>query len=194
MTMKKKPLCITATMLISILICTGLLTSCSKTEGFSPVFLVDANGAYSGFSNVTQPLDIEKAASLGYVAIDGQRIAENSDIWENFVSDSARGNDSSVRLVYFYTNKSVYIVDIFYNNGQYFLFDSSAEKQNTDGFAHLLRLEGSFGMPARDTVVLVLADDESITFDQYMTAMFSSSTEVIQSIQPSRLIMLLTGN
>lgn len=188
--MKNKPIWITAAILITIMIFAGLLTSCRSTEGFSPVFFVDANGIYSGFGNVTESLDIEKAASLGYVAIDGQRIAENSDVWENFVSDSARGDDSSVRLVYFYTNKSVYIIDIFYNNGQYYLFDSSMEKQNTDGFAHLLRLEGSFGMPARDTIVLLLADDESITFDQYMTAMFSSSTEVIQSVQPSRLIML----
>lgn len=188
--MKKKPLRTTATILITIMIFAGLLSSCSKTERFSPEFLVDADGVYSGFDNVTESLDIEKAASLGYVAIDGQRIAENSDVWENFVSDSTRGNDSSVRLVYFYTNKSVYIIDVFYNNGQYYLFDSSVEKQNTDGFDNLLRLEGSFGMPARDTIVLLLADDESITFDQYMTAMFSSSTEVIKSVQPSRLIML----
>jgi hypothetical protein len=167
------------------------LSACGKQTGFSPVFMVDANGIYSGFSDVTESLDIEKAETLGYVAIDGQLIVKNSGIWENFVSQSARGNNSSVRLVYFYTNKSVYIIDVFYNNGQYYLFDSSVEVQNTDGFDHLLRLEGSFGMPKRDTVILLLADDESITFDQYMTAMFSSNTEVIQSVQPSRLIMLM---
>ncbi len=168
-----------------------VISACSKTEAFSPVFLVGPNGNYSGFSDITESLTIDKAASMGYVAIDGQRIAENSDIWEDFVKDSSKGNNSSVRLVYFYTNSSVYVIDIFYNNEKYYLFDNSVEQQNTDGFNYLLKLEGTFGIPAKQTIAFILADNESITFDQYMTSMLSSSMDVIQAVQPNRLIMFL---
>ncbi|HPJ22470.1 MAG TPA: hypothetical protein PLP30_11805 [Clostridia bacterium] len=176
---------------ILLMIVLIIFTSCNTNDTFAPVLSLDEKGVYTGFRNAPESVTLESAESLGYIVIDGQRVAENKDVWDKFVDDSSRKKDASARLVYFLNNKSVYLVDIFYSGGRYFIFDSSAEEPKSSGFDYLLTLEGSFGMPARETRLHILADDSSITFDKYMTAMFSSNTEVIQSVQPSRMIMML---
>lgn len=84
---------------------------------------------------------------------------------------------------------SPYFTDLLFNNGYYYLFDSSSDNQEKQPFLYLLTLEGRFGIPLRDSGVVVLTNDNTLTFDAVMKTMYSSSTDYIQSVSPYKLVM-----
>jgi hypothetical protein len=70
------------------------------------------------------------------------------------------------------------------------LFDSSAVNQKKQRYSYMLELEGQFGMPIKDSGVVVLTDDNALTFDKVMKAMFSSDLNYINSISQYKIVML----
>jgi hypothetical protein len=169
-----------------------VIVSCTKTnENKSLKFSFDKSGNYIGFSDLPLNYTIEKAKGDGYFVMQNSEIIANKNEWDNFLKVSSRKENTSIRIVKFYSKNSgsPYFSDLFYNDGYYYLFDSSAESQKEQPYSYLLTLKGRFGNPAKESSAIVLTNDSTLTFDEVMKAMLSSNTDYVKSISPFKLIM-----
>lgn len=169
----------------------GLLISCSeKNNNATITMLFDANRNYTGFSNLPKKYTIEDAKKDGYVVKQDLEVIANNEMWVNFVETATQGNNTGIRMVSFYTEDttSPYYSDLFFNDGYYYLFDSSSDKQDMQPFSYLLTLKGQFGQPSKDRGVVVLTNDNTLTFDVVMKSMVSSSFDYIKSVSPYRVV------
>lgn len=171
-----------------------MLYSCSSAPEKSEVsFSFDSKGNYTGFSNL-KPSEVteESAENAGYVVRKNLATTANEEIWNNFVSDSSKNKDSYVRIASFFDDGGPYFNDIYYREGNYYLFDSSAETNQKSPFKYLLTLEGKDGIPEKDSGIIILTDDKNLTFEEIKLSLYSSSTEVINSISPYKLVTFYT--
>ena len=169
-----------------------VLTACSANESNETIeFSFDTSGNYTGFINLPANYTIEDAEKDECFVTQDLDVMANNDVWDNFIKTASRGNNASIRTVRFYTedSKGPYFIDLFFNEGYYYLFDSSSENQEKQPFLHLLTLEGKFGMPLRDSGVVILTDDKTLTFDGVMKSMLSSDFDYTQSVSPYKLVM-----
>ena len=169
-----------------------LLTACSANESNETIeFSFDANGNYAGFTTLPANYTIEDAQKDGCFVTQDLDVMANIDVWDNFVKTASKGNNASIRRVLFFEedSNSPYFNDLFFNEGHYYLFDSSSEDQEKHPFLYLLTLKGEFGIPLQDSGVVVLTDDKSLTFDDIMQSMLSSDFNYIQSLSPYKLVM-----
>jgi len=177
---------------LAIFIFIGIFTACKENVGVRPEFSFDASGSYSGFETLPREYTIEAAEKDGCVVRQSGSlgIVANEKQWDKFVKTASMGKDSVVRLVFFTDDSDYpYITDIFYKDGAYYLFDSTADSFKKQPYKYLLILEGQFGNPLRDSGVVILSDDNSLTFDTVMKTMLSSDMNYINSISDYRLVM-----
>lgn len=166
-----------------------LLGACSA-QTTSLEFAFDADGRYTGFDSISPDMSAEEMGEAGYVVRSGLDFVSNEDVWTRFVEASGKGEDASVRIATL-ADDGPYYTDLFYQDGWYYLFDSTAETNAKEPLRYLLTLRGKFGNPERDTAAVVLTDDEELTLDGVLGAMLSSSMDYIRSISPYRLVMFL---
>lgn len=154
-------------------------------------FSIDSEGRYTGFSKLPSNYTIKKAENDGYYVTQDLEVIANTDVWDDFIKTSAKEINTSIRMVKFYTDdaNSPYFIDLFYEDGYYYLFDSSANNKEKQPFSYLLTLEGQFGNPLRNSGVVILTNDNSLTFDMVMSAITSSDMSYIQSISPHEIVM-----
>ncbi len=170
----------------------GLFTSCGKSyESQAIKFSFNDNGNYTGFANLPVEYSIEEAEKDGYFVAQDLEDDINKKLWDNFSQDAAKGENAGIRIVSFDTedNSIAYFSDLFLNDGYYYLFDSSSENQEKQPYQYLLTLEGKFGNPLRDSGVVVLTDDNTLTFDHVMKSMLSSNMDYKKNISPYQLVM-----
>ncbi len=155
-------------------------------------FSFDESGNYIGFSDLPSNYTIEDAKADGYFTTKDLEIIANKNVWDRFVETSLSKKNSSIRMVKFYSESagSTYFLDLFYMDGYYYLFDSSAKNQEKYPYKYLLTLEGRFGNPQKDSSVILLTNDNTLTFDMVMRSVFSSNMDYIKSIPPYKLIMV----
>nr|WP_312578010.1 hypothetical protein [Sedimentibacter sp.] len=155
-------------------------------------FSFDESGNYIGFSDLTSNYTTEGAKADGYFTTKDLEIIANKNVWDSFVETSLSNKNSSIRMIKFYSEgaDSTYFLDLFYMDGYYYLFDSSAKNKEKYPYKYLLTLEGRFGNPQRDSSITLLTDDNTLTFDMVMRSVFSSNMDYIKSIPPYKLIMV----
>ena len=171
-----------------------LLAGCneSKTEETAPKFTFDQNIQYTGFQTLPVVYTIEEATKDGYLVTKDLKIIANEDLYSNFIETSSRGKNTSIRLVKFFTNESSkhpFYTDIFYEEGFYYSFDSSAPTEEKEPYQYLLALEGKIGNPLVDSGFVVLTNDKTLTFDQVILNMITSSMSVKETIPKHQIIM-----
>jgi len=173
---------------IIVLILTAGLVTCSEKSNYQLEFTFDASGSYIGFESLPSEYTMESAKKDGLIIFSVFGVIENERIWEKFIKNAGLGKDSSIRMAYF-TDESdyPYILDLFYREGAYYLFDSGADSLEKQPYKYLLTLRGQFGMPLRESGVVILSDDNSFTFDIVMKTMHSSDV----NFSDYRLIMYL---
>jgi hypothetical protein len=180
-------------MILLLSIIALLILIYNKMNNYSdlPNFSLDINGDYTGFSNLPTNYTIQKAKYDGYLVTQNLAVVANENVWNIFFEASMRKENTGVRIVQFYTDsvEDPFFIDLFYNDGYYYLFDSSSINQEKQPLLYLLKLDGSYGNPVRDSGVIVLANDDTLTFDMVMKALSSSSTEVINSIPAFKIVM-----
>lgn len=134
---------------------------------------------------------VEDAKKNGYVVELDSVVIANNEAWTNFVETATLGNNSGVRIASFSSEDSTspYFSDLFFENGYYYLFDSSSDKQNMQPYSYLLTLEGQFGSPSKNSRIVVLTNDNALTFNVVMKSLLSSSMEYKQSVPLYRLVM-----
>ena len=158
------------------------LVGCGKLAEDDKInFSFDENGNYTGFSDLPSNYTVEDAKSDGYFTSMGVEIVANKGLWDRFAEKSHNNNDASIRMVKFYeeSDGSPYFKDLFYRDEYYYLFDSSAESHEKQPYRYLLTLEGQFGSPLKDSGVIVLTNDNTLTFDMVMQSALSSDINYI---------------
>jgi len=172
------------------LIVTVLVLAACGAQTTSLDFVFDGDGNYTGFENIPTDLSQNEMTVKGYVIQSGLDIIANEEEWTRFVEISGGGKDASVRIVNL-ADEGPYYTDLFYKDGYYYLFDSTAETKDAKPFRYLLTLEGQFGSSKRDTTAVVLTDDDKLTLEDILNAMISSNMDDIRNVSPYRLVMFL---
>jgi len=171
-----------------------LLIGCNETnkDDNAPKFTFDENIQYTGFQTLPSDYTIEEATKDGYLVSKNLNIIANEELWTNFIKTSSKGKNTSIRLIKFFTSDSSnhpFYTDLFYENGSYYSFDSSAPTQEKEPYTYLLFLDGKAGNPLRDSGLIVLSNDQKLTFDQIIGAMISSNMSVIESTPKHQILM-----
>ena len=183
-----------SSVLYFLLVSLFLLAGCneSNSEDTAPKFTFDQNIQYTGFQTLPTVYTIEEATKDGYLVNKDLKIIANEDLYSNFIETSSRGKNTSIRLIKFFTNESSkhpFYTDIFYEEGFYYSFDSSAPTQEKEPYQFLLALKGKIGNPLMDSGFIVLTSDETLTFDQVILNMISSSMRVKENIPKHQIIL-----
>ncbi|MHB8129723.1 MAG: hypothetical protein ACYDEX_12070 [Mobilitalea sp.] len=181
-----------AFILLSLCVAVLIFSSYKIKNGNSSLkFSFDENGNYTGFSNLTLNYTMEEAKDSEYFITQNSEVIANKKVWDNFVETSLKRINTDIRMVHFYTESidSPYFVDLFFEDGYYYLFDSSGVKNEKQPYGYLLTLAGQGGSPVKDSSMIVLTNDNTLTFDKVMSAMISSSMSLKDSISPFRIIM-----
>ncbi|WP_239617693.1 hypothetical protein [Cohnella mopanensis] len=162
----------------------------TPTEVLPLVFSIDVNGNYTGFSNLPKNYTVEEAKKDGYIVEQDSVVIANNEVWASFVETAAQGNNTAVRMVSFLTedNSSPFFRDLFFSDGYYSLFDSSSDKQDMQRYSHLVTLEGQFGNPLKNTQIVVLTDDNALSFNVVLKTLITSNMDYKQSVSPYRLV------
>lgn len=165
---------------ILVLSCSiSLLTACSSNNS-TLEFSFEPKVLYTGFQNLPQDYSLKDAEKDGCVAIQELKIVANQKTWDKFVKVAKRGINTSIRLVYSNTyvgGSSVSVIDLFYNDGAYYLFDSSAESLEKRPFEYLIALEGQYGDLLQKNRLFILADNnKEITFDDTFAIIANGSS------------------
>jgi hypothetical protein len=95
-----------AVSLILLFVCIAVLAfSCSRAKDVNNTleFSFDKGGHYLGFSDLPSDYTFEKAKEDGYFVKQDLDIAANENVWNEFVQASLQKENSSIRIVQFFT-------------------------------------------------------------------------------------------
>lgn len=153
---------------------------------------LNADGNYTGFSNLPENYSVDDAKKDGYVVDQDLVVIANNEKWNDFVTTAAQGHNTSIRIASFLTEdtSSPFFRDLFFNDGYYYLFNSSSEQQDVHRFSYLLTLDGQFGNPSKNKRIVILTNDKALTFDVVMKSLLSSNMDYKQSVPLYRLVFL----
>ena len=171
---------------LAILLAVLLLTGCVRR----PVsFTLDGSGNYTGFSQVEEGYTRKAAKFYGWVVLEDLAITENVQVWQQFLKRAAAGKEAGVRIAEFF-GEEMYLMDIFFRDGQYRAFFSDGFDMGDEPFPFLLTLTGESNGQAGYAVVL--AGDDGLTFGQVMHKFYSSQLEE-PDIPAHRVLFLGAG-
>ena len=171
---------------LAILLAILMLTGCIR----GPVsFTLDQDRNYTGFSNVEEGYTRQAARLYGWVVVEDLTVTENAKVWRRFLQRSADGKEAGVRIAEFF-GEEMYLMDIFFRDGQYRAFFSDGFDMGDEPFPFLLTLTGESNGQAGYAVVLT--GDDGLTFDQVMHKFYSSQLEE-PDIPAHRVLFLGAG-
>jgi hypothetical protein len=130
---------------------------------------LDKDGNYTGFCDLPTNYTFDEAKNAGYFVREDLHTIANENAWDNFVQASLRKENTSIRMVQYFTEDTskVYYTDLFYRNGYYYKFDSTSKKHKIQPFLYLLSLGN----------IIVLTNDKTLTDVTVRKVMASSSRE-----------------
>ena len=171
---------------LGILLAVLLLTGCVRR----PVsFTVDAAGDYTGFETVEEGYTRGAAKLFGWVVLEDLTVTENVKIWQRFLKRAQAGKTAGVRVAEFF-GEEMYLIDVFFRDGQYRAFFSDGFDMRDEPFPFLLTLAGKTnGQPG---YAVVLSGDDGLTYEQVMHKFVSSQLEE-PDIPAHRVLFLGVG-
>jgi len=163
-----------------------LASSCDTTiENLE--FSFDTNGSYTGFETIPENYTPEQAIEDGcYVRDKKSDEIGGINAWESFLKSSKSGKNSNIRIMSIYDD-AVYYQDLFYFEGYYRIFDSSSEDLTDHKYKYILDLKGRTPNAVKESRIVILTDDETLTFENVSLSMYSSG---INSISPYKMVLL----
>lgn len=169
-----------------VLLAVLLLTGCVRR----PVsFALDESGSYTGFVQVEEGYTRKAARLYGWVVLEDLTVTENVKIWRRFLQKAEAGQEAGVRIAEFF-GEEMYLMDVFYHEGQYRVFFSDGFDQNDEPFAFLLTLTGQInGQPG---YAVTLTGDDSLTYEQVMRTFYSSQSPLLD-VPAHRVLFLGSG-
>ena len=167
--------------LFAITLCgVGILAELSKP---APRLTFDENGNYTGFDSIPEHYSVSRARRDGCVINDYNLVLDNHSardpVWRSFVTKSARGENSSIRIMIVHSDRvggGYSFQDVFFEDGLYCTFHSDSENQQRMDYGYLMELEGKAGAhELYDEIETVITWDETVTYRDVKSAMFSST-------------------
>lgn len=173
------------------------LASCGKTPTVHADITYDKNGVYTGFSDIPEDYDAERATRDGCLVVNilrepnvhGVLVSKETETfgyekWEEFLSAAENGEDAFLRVAQFIDGTGYYH-DLYYCDGTYTIFDLN-EHGISDGetFRYLRRLEGTTGpiSDPKDDYLYVLTDSKRLTYHDVMWSYLSSDSRTVTTI------------
>ena len=173
------------------------LASCGKTPTVHADITYDKNGVYTGFSDIPEDYDAERATRDGCLVVNilrepnvhGVLVSKETESfgyekWEEFLSAAENDEDAFLRVAQFIDGTGYYH-DLYYCNGTYTIFDLN-EYGISDGetFRYLRRLEGTTGpiSDPKDDYLYVLTDSKRLTYHDVMWSYLSSDSRTVTTI------------
>ena len=172
--------------ILIILLCVFLLTGCVRRPAS---FVLDETGAYTGFAQVEEGYTRQAARLYGWVVVEDLTVTENAKVWRRFLQRSADGKEAGVRIAEFF-GEEMYLMDIFFHEGQYRVFFSDGFDQRDEPFPMLLTLTGEIN--GQQAYAVALTGDDSLTYEMVMRNLYSSQYPV-PDIPAHRMLFLGTG-
>ena len=155
------------TLFILMLLGVGILAELSKP---APRLTFDENGNYTGFHDIPENYTVERARQDGCIIHDMTQPSDNglmqNPIWREFVETAAKKRPASVRIMFIFDHPdSPSYQDVFYQDGSYCTFSSSAHDMQRRNFPYLLERSGRLPNASRDgsIAVLCIEQDKSYT-------------------------------
>ena len=169
-----------------VLLAVLLLTGCVRR----PVsFSLDAGGNYTGFDGVEEGYTRRAARLYGWVIVEDLSVTENGKVWQRFLEQAADGKETGVRVAEFF-GEEMYLMDVFFHDGQYRAFFSDGYDLLDEPFPFLLTLTGETN--GQKTYAVVLSGDDSLSYEQVMHKFFSA-TYPTEDIPAHRVLFLGAG-
>jgi len=172
---------------IVVFLCLALLlfslAACNRAVVLNPAFLFDESGSYTGFAAIPADYTASQAVKDGCYVSRNLNEVGGGGAWSAFIAKAKAGGDCSIRIMSIYDD-GTYYEDLFYVNGRYSLFDSSAEDLTAHiSYKYLLDLRGRMPNASADSRYVVLTDDGALTFDDVWKSMVSDNSAVAFSHQ-----------
>ena len=159
---------------------------CSESEEGTKYF---ENGEYIGFADVDVNATREECTESGFLILDGIKIVENYDTVKEFIEDTSDKNNIRLRIALFHDEEGPAYADLIFHEGEYYFYYLDEESYPAEPYRHLLILEGEWGLPKQQYKMLVVSDNEMLTFDEVNKAMVSSSMDYINSVGRFRIVL-----
>lgn len=151
---------------------------------------LDNEGYYKGFDDLNNSYKLEAVVDSDTCVFFDSQMFANKDLLETFIRRAKDGEAGFLRIAKFYSDHidQPYFMDLYFQDDSYYAFDSSVDQEEAVGFSYLLTLDGEFGNPVRENQLILLTNDDSVTFAQWTKAIFSSQLSVSRRIDPYKLI------
>ena len=171
---------------LAVLLAVLMLTGCVRR----PVsFSLNEAGSYTGFDNAEEGYTRRAAKLYGWVVLEDLTVTENGKVWQRFLQRAAEGKETGVRIAEFF-GEEMYLMDIFFHEGQYRVFFSDGFDQRDEPFPMLLTLKGETN--GQKAYAVALTGDDSLTYEQVMHT-FVSSQYPVPDVPAHRVLFLGTG-
>lgn len=184
--MKKRILLIALAAMVLLLYagCSGAMHGMPEP----PKLSLSADGYYSGFTDLPEKCTQEEAVKKGYYVLCDLQEVQGRTAWDDFLNTADRGENAFLRIANYQVGENPYFQDIYFQNGSYYYFDSSAGAQKPVPFSYLLTLTGEDGIPKQESTAIILTSERSLTFDDVMRYYYSSSREEIDKLPAFQLL------
>jgi len=169
---------ILALTLLFVLLATAC--SCGEKDTDAPRPSYDADGVYTGFSDIPENYNADMAIKDGCVVISHYTVSDTQpnvntgyEHFEKFVQEAEQKKNSFVRVAHF-INGIGYYTDLYYHDGKYlhFKFDDKSGPSNGESYMYLRRLDSEEN---KNHCLYVLTDSIDLTYSDVMQQKFSGS-------------------
>ena len=149
------------------------LIGCAKQKDNFLSFEFDKEGNYIGFSATTNYTEPEDAANKGfYVNKDG--VFQGEKHWNDFCYEASNGDNASLRTIFINDDGSNDYIDLFYQDGLYYSFNSVSNNLGKKGYKYLLTLENDPSADGTITYYIILSNDNTLTYSKVFHDLASS--------------------
>lgn len=183
---------------LAMLFVLSCVTACGKAEQSGSTARTpgyDAQGNYTGFSDIAGDSTVEKALARGCYVVDGGQLAGGKEQWEAFLEAAEAGNDAFLRVATLIYPKqldvnstdndpAMYYDDLYYYQGKYYCFcyNGADDIRASGPYTYLRELKGMAGNPQKEHTKYVLTDSLELTFQDVEWSFLSSNLETVTKI------------
>jgi hypothetical protein len=160
-----------------------------QTKVSNITYRLDSNDDYTGFRYLPKNYTAEQAQKDGYLVKVNFKTVSGLEAWNSFLKDSSQGKNAAIRIVNIW-NETVYYSDLFFKDGNYRVFNSDSNDLQDYKFTHLLQLTGTLPNAAKSGKVVIITDDENLTYKDVMWSYFSSDSEYSKNISSFKLVIM----
>lgn len=160
-----------------------------QTKVSNITYRLDSNDNYTGFKYLPKKYTAEQAKKDGCLVKVNFKTVSGLEVWDAFLQDATQGRNSAIRIVNIW-NDTVYYSDLFFKDGYYRVFSSDSSDLKDYKFKHLLQLSGTLPNAAKSGKVVIITDDEKLTYKDVMWVYFSSDSSYSENISPFKLVIM----